>query len=76
MPEPGADRKSMAGCGSGKEARFRDMFKHGSVAQNRRNDLPRRALAFFRIDTPDPEENLSNPLASFAPLSGRSFSEA
>jgi hypothetical protein len=47
----------MAGCGSGKDARFRDMLKRGSVEQNWRSALPRRVLAFFLIVSPDQEEN-------------------
>jgi len=47
----------MAGCGSGKDARFRDMFKRRSMENNWRDDLPRRAAAFFLIVLPDQEEN-------------------
>jgi len=63
----------MAGRVSGKGARFRYMLKRGSVEKHRRNDLPRRALAFFLIVSPDQEENLNNPFASFAPLRFRFF---
>jgi hypothetical protein len=57
LPEPGAGRKRTAGRGSGKDVRFRDTRERGSGDQHRRNELSRRAIAFFLIVSPDQEEN-------------------
>jgi len=57
LPEPGACRKKSAGFGSGKAARFRDVFEYSFEESTLWHKLPRRALTFFLIVSPDQEEN-------------------